>query len=371
MRIDRADIIRVQNPFLHPFETSFTKFVVRDALLVRLASEGEYGWGECKAFHGPYYNAEDNGTALHVLKNLILPRLVGRECDGPEAFLREFRYIKGNRLAKAAVENALWELRSRFAGKTLKTLIGGTSKEVIAGISIGIQKDEKTLVEKVGKALEAGYHRVKIKIRPGTDVTRIGAVRKAFGDIPLTVDANSAYTLRDIETLRAIDDFGLEYIEQPLGDEDLLDHAELQKALRTDICLDESVSSYEAAEAAIRLGSCRVINIKSSRVGGISEGIRIHDLAVKNGIRVWCGGMTELGIGRAQNIAFASLPGFAKMAHDLAGSSRFFARDIVTPEIRLTDSCMMVVPDEENGIRYEVDTRAVDDMTVAHWVVRP
>lgn len=370
MRIDRIDIIRVLNPFRHPFQTSFTRFENRDALLVKIYSEGLIGWGECKAFYGPFYNPEDNGTVLHVLGDIIIPRILHQDVESPEAFMKSFSYIRGNRLAKAAVENALWDLMVKHTGKSLKTLLGGTQKEIRVGVSLGIEKDINVLLHEIEHYLELGYHRTKIKIHPGKDIEVVKAIRKEFGDITLTVDANSAYTLEDIDLFRAMDEYHLQYIEQPLGEEDIADHAILQKAIETPICLDESIVSYEAAEAAIRLGSCRVINIKSSRCGGIYEGKRIHDLCLAHGIPVWCGGMTELGIGRAQNVSFASLPGFTELAHDVAAASRYFEKDITDPMVDITDRCTIVVPDEDNGIEYRVDEAAVDRMTAGHWIYR-
>jgi O-succinylbenzoate synthase len=370
MRIDRIDVIRVLNPFKHPFQTSFTKFENRDALLVKVYSEGLVGWGECKAFYGPFYNPEDNGTVFHILKDLIIPSILHRDVESPAAFMEKFSYIKGNRLAKAAVENALWELMVQRTGKSLKTLLGGTQKEIKVGVSLGIEKDINVLFKEIEHYLEQGYHRTKIKIHPGRDIEVVKAIRKEFGDIPLTVDANSAYTLKDIDLFRAMDEYHLQYIEQPLGEEDIVDHAELQKAIETPVCLDESIVSYEAAEAAIRLGSCKVINIKSSRCGGVYEGKRIHDLCVAHGIPVWCGGMTELGIGRAQNVSFASLPGFTELAHDVAAANRYFEEDITSPMVDITDRCTIIVPDEENGIRYDVDEKQIDKMEAGHWIFK-
>jgi len=370
MRIDRIDIIRVLNPFSHPFETSFTRFENRDALLVKVYSEGLVGWGECKAFYGPFYNPEDNGTVLHVLKDLIIPRLLHTEIEGPKEFMKRFDYIVGNNLAKAAIENALWELLSQRTGKSLKTLLGGTQNEIRVGVSLGMEKDIPSLLAQIEKYLAQGYHRTKIKIKPGKDLEVIKAIRKEYPDITLTVDANSAYTLADAQLFRELDNYNLEYIEQPLGEDDIVDHATLQRQLKTPICLDESITNYNAALAAIKLGSARVINIKSSRVGGMYEAKRIHDLCVEHNIPVWCGGMTELGIGRVQNISFASLPGFTELAHDVAAADRYFEKDITIPMVKITDKCTIVVPDETNGVKYEVDTAAIDRMMANHWIFK-
>ena len=370
MRIDRVDIINVHNPFSHPFETSFTRFENRDALLIKVYSEGLIGWGECKAFYGPFYNPEDNGTVLHVLRNMIIPKVLHQNISGPQDFMEKFSYIVGNNLAKAAFENALWELMAQRTGKSLKTLLGGTQDEIKVGVSLGMEKDIPSLLAQIEKYLAQGYHRTKIKIKPGKDLEVIKAIRKVYPDIVLTVDANSAYTLKDAPLFKELDNYNLEYIEQPLGEDDIVDHATLQKQLKTPLCLDESISSYNAAAAAIKLGSARVINIKSSRVGGMYEAKRVHDLCVANGIPVWCGGMTELGIGRVQNISFASLPGFTELAHDVAAADRYFHEDITIPMVKITDRCTIVVPDEHNGVKYEVDTHAIDRMMVAHWIFK-
>ena len=370
MRIDRIDIINIHNPFNHPFQTSFTKFENRDALLFKVYSEGLIGWGECKAFYGPFYNPEDNGTVLSVMKNHIIPRILHEDIAGPAEFYDQFRYIKSNQLAKAAIENALWELLSQRTGKSIKTLLGGTQDEIKVGVSLGSEKDLPSLFKMIEKYLKLGYHRTKIKIHPGKDIEVISAIRKEFGDITLTVDANSAYTLKDIELFKELDDLHLQYIEQPLGECDIVDHAALQAAIKTPICLDESIDSYDAAVAAINLKACRVVNIKTSRVGGMSEGKKIHDLCVEKNIPLWCGGMTETGIGRAQNVSFASLPGFTQLAHDVAASNRYFDRDITNPYVDITDRCTIIVPDETNGIKYAVDEKAIDDMMVAHWIFK-
>lgn len=235
---------------------------------------------------------------------------------------------------------------------------------------LGIEKDINVLFKEIEHYLELGYHRTKIKIHPGRDIEVVKAIRKEFGDITLTVDANSAYTLKDIDLFRAMDEYHLQYIEQPLGEEDIVDHATLQKAIETPVCLDESIVSYEAAEVAIRLGSCKVINIKSSRCGGVYEGKRIHDLCVAHHIPVWCGGMTELGIGRAQNVSFISLPGFTELAHDVAAASRYFDEDVTNPMVDITDRCTIIVPDEENGIHYDVDEKQIDKMEAGHWIFK-
>lgn len=369
MKIDRIDIIRVNNPFVHPFETSFVRFVVRDALLVKVYSEGEFGYGECKAFHAPLYNPEDNGTCFHVIKNILAPRILGEDIEGPEDFLQRVAFVRGNRLAIAAIENALWDLKVKTTGKSLKTLIGGTRDEIEVGVSLGIEPTIDALLGKIEKYLGEGYHRTKIKIKPGKDLEIVRQVRRHYPDITLTVDANSAYSLADIDLFKAMDEFNLCYIEQPLAEDDIIDHAVLQKAIRTPICLDESITSLEDTRKAIDLGSGQIINIKSSRCSGICESIRIHDLCMKHDIPVWCGGMTELGIGRVQNISLASLPNFS-LAHDIAASNRYFAEDITLPVVDITERCTLIVPDDSNGLRYAVDEAAIERMMVSREVIR-
>lgn len=292
---------------------------------------------------GPYYNPEDNGTVLHILKDIIIPRILHTDIDCPKTFMDSVSvaFIKGNRLAKAAIENALWEILLQRTGKSLKTLLGGTQDEIKVDVSLGREKDVATLLKQIEKYLVLGYHRTKIKIRPGKDYNVIKAIRKEYLDITLTVDANSAYMLKDIDLFKRMDEFHLECREQPLGESDIVDHAELQKAIETPICLDESIDSYDAALAAIKLKSCRVINIKSSRVGGLYEAKRIH-LCVEHHIPVWCGSMTEISIGRVHNISFASLPGFSQLAHDVAASERYFADDITIPKVDITPRCTSI-----------------------------
>lgn len=369
MKIERIDIIRVNNPFLHPFETSFTKFIVRDALIVKLYSEGLVGYGECKAFFAPLYNPEDNGTCFHIIKNVIAPVILNQEIADTEDYLQRVSFIRGNKLAIAAVENAIWDLRVKREKKSLKTLIGGIRSEVKVGISLGIEPTIKDLLQKVDYYLALGYHRTKIKIKPGKDLEIVREVRRAFPDITITVDANSAYSLEDVDLFKAMDEYNLAYIEQPLGENDIIDHAKLQKEISTPICLDESITSVEDTRKAIELGSCRVINIKSSRCSGITESIKIHDLCAENNIPVWCGGMTELGIGRVQNISLASLPNFT-MAHDIAASSRYFKEDIVIPPVDITKDCTLIVPDEINGLTYEVDEAMIEKMMVSREVIK-
>lgn len=370
MRITRIDVIHVKTPFIKPFETSFARFVERDALLVKIYTPDLTGYGECKAFFAPLYNPEDNATCLHVIRDLIAPVILNKEVEGPAEFMKQVSFIRGNRLAIAAVENALWEIKSQMERKSLKAMLGGVQSEVKVGISIGIAKDVKELLHSIESFLAEGYHRTKIKIRPGWDLSVLKEVRRHYPDVTLTVDANSDYTLADIDLFKAMDELNLEYIEQPLAEDDIVDHAVLQKAIKTPICLDESIVSFDSARHAIELGSCRVINIKSSRCGGLVEAVKIHDLCMRKGVMAWVGGMCELGIGQAQNIAFASLPNFLDLAHDIPASRRFYAQDVVCPAIEVTSAGTIIVPDEVNGIRYTVDEHAIEQMMVDRVVIK-
>lgn len=369
MKIERMDIIQVRTPLKHAFETSFVRFLERDALIVKLYAEGLAGYGECKAFFAPLYNPEDNGTCLHIIKNVIAPTILGQDVHDPADFLKRVSFIRGNKLAIAAVENAIWDLMTKFEKKSLKTLLGGKYKEIKVGVSLGIEPSIPDLLKKIEYYLDQGYHRTKIKIKPGRDLEVVREVRRHFPDITLTVDANSAYTLRDVALFKAMDEFKLDYIEQPLGEDDIIDHAFLQKEIVTPICLDESIITADDARKAIALGSCGVINIKSSRCGGITEAVKIHNICMEHSIPVWCGGMLELGIGRVQNISLASLPNFT-MAHDIAASSRYYKEDLTVPLVEVTKDCTLIVPDDLNGITYTVDETMIERMMVAREVIR-
>lgn len=369
MKIERIDIIQVRTPLTHPFETSFVKFMERDALIVKLYAEGLVGYGECKAFFAPLYNPEDNGTCLHIIKNMIAPAILGQDLQDPDDFLKRVAFIRGNKLAIAAVENAIWDLRMKRDKKSLKTLLGGTYSEIKVGVSLGIEPTIPDLLRKIEYYLGLGYHRTKIKIKPGKDLDVVREVRRHFPNITLTIDANSSYTLKDSALFKAMDEYNLDYIEQPLGEDDIIDHAALQKEITTPICLDESIINVEDARKAIALGSCGVINIKSSRCGGITEAVKIHNLCREHNIPVWCGGMLELGIGRVQNISLASLPNFT-MAHDIAASSRYFKEDLTIPLVDVTKDCTLIVPDDNNGFAYEVDEAMIERMMVSREVIR-
>jgi o-succinylbenzoate synthase len=368
MRIEGAVLRHVEMPLKFRFRTSFGETRVKSFLLLELLADGLSGWGECVAEDAPFYSPETVGSAGHVLTRFLLPLVVGREVSSPEAFEAGAVRIRGNRMAKAAVETALRDLFAKAEGTSLSKALGGTRSAIEVGVSLGISPTAEATVENVRRHVSEGYRRIKLKIEPGADVERVRAAREAFPAIALTVDANAAYTLGTADPIRALDPFGLDYIEQPLHHEDLLEHAELAKTLRTPICLDESLRSAADARAAIALGAGRVFNVKIGRVGGHGEALRIHEIASRAGIPLWCGGMLEAGVGRAQNVAIASLPGFSKPG-DTSSSSRYFHEDIVTPPLEAR-SGLMPVP-VAPGIGVEVRRDVLDRATVSREEFRP
>ena len=368
MRVEAALLRHVEMPLKFRFRTSFGETTTKSFLLLEFLSSGLSGWGECVAEEGPFYSPETVGTAGHLLERFLLPLVVGRDIASPAEFEARAARVRGNRMAKAAVETALRDLFAKAEGASLAKALGGTRTSIEVGVSLGISPTAEGMVENVGKHVSEGYRRIKLKIEPGTDVERVKAVREAFPDIALTVDANAAYTLETAHLLHALDPFGLDYIEQPLHYEDLVAHAELAKTLRTPICLDESIRSADDARAALALGACRVINVKIGRVGGHGEALRIHEVATKAGVPLWCGGMLEAGVGRAQNVAVASLPGFVKPG-DTSSSSRYFDEDIVTPPLEAANG-LMPVPTGP-GIGVEVRRDVLDKVTLSRREFRP
>ena len=354
MRVEFAVLRHVEMPLKFRFRTSFGETSVKKFLLLELRGEGLSGWGECVAEEGPFYSPETISSASSILTSFLLPLVLGKSISSPEEFERLASRIRGNRMAKAAVECALRDLFAKAAGVPLGRSLGGSREKIEVGVSLGISPTPKETVENVRKHVAQGYRRIKLKIEPGSDHDRLSAVRDAFPDITLTVDANAAYTLAQAEALRALDAFRLDYMEQPLHHEDLVAHAELARTLKTPICLDESIRSLADAKAAIHLGACQVINVKIGRVGGHGEAVRIHDAARAAGVPVWCGGMLEAGIGRAHNVAIASLPGFSKPG-DTSSSSRYFEEDIVAPALEAADGLMPVPKGPGIGVAIRPD----------------
>ncbi len=360
--IDRLQLRLVRLPLVAFFETSFGRIYDRAFILVSVDGGGERGVGECVADVDPYYSAETTVTAWHILKDFLAPLVLGRAFAEPRDVFAGLARVRGHHMAKAALEMAIWDLAARQRGLPLSRLLGGTRAEIASGVSIGIQDSVEQLLGKIETELAAGYRRIKIKIKPGWDLAIVEAVRGRFGDVPLMVDANAAYTLDDRARLGALDRFGLMMIEQPLDYDDIRDHASLQRAIATPICLDESIHTVRAAAEALDLGACRIINVKPGRVGGHAESIRLHDLCASRGVPVWHGGMLESGIGRAHNIHLASLPNFS-LPGDIAASRRYFAPDLIEPGIDVSPSGTVAVPTGA-GIGVAIDWDRVGAATV-------
>ncbi len=366
LRVDRIVLREIRLPLKEPFRISSGVVSERRIFLLELHHpDGLVGWGECVAGEQPNYSAETIDTAWFAIRQWVAPRILGTALAGPSAvhdlLAHDFR---GHHMAKAGVEMGCWELAAQLQGVSLSKLLGGTRERIATGISLGIQADPDALVSRARAAHGQGYRKIKMKIAPGRDIAYVRAVRDALGAaVELMADANSAYTLDDTHTLRQLDEFELIMIEQPLGRDDLVRHAVLQKSLRTPLCLDESITGVDRAEDMISLGSGRIINIKPGRVGGFGSSLAIHDLCQRHHIPVWCGGMLESGVGRAHNVALASLPNFT-LPGDLSPSARYWERDIVTPEWTMDPDGMVRVPLDRPGMGVTVDMDRVDKMTV-------
>jgi len=354
-------------PLVSPFTTSFGTETVREVIVVRALTDGAEGWGEIVTGEAPLYSSEYTHGAWDAATRWLIPALLDRGRIAAEEVAGVLEPFKGHRMAKAGLELAVLDAALRAENRPLGEYLGAVRDRVPSGVSVGIQRDPAALVDAVRGYLDEGYVRIKIKIKPGRDVADTAAVRDAFGGIPLQVDANSAYTLADVDTLAELDRFDLLLIEQPLQEDDIVDHATLARHLRTPVCLDESIVSHKAAVDALALGAASVINIKAGRVGGYLEAVRIHDLCRDAGVPVWCGGMLETGIGRAANAALAALPGFT-LPGDVSASSRFYARDIVTEPAVLEDGHVRVPTG--HGLGVELDPIALEDFTIARTVVR-
>jgi O-succinylbenzoate synthase len=365
VRIDRLRLRLVRLPLVAFFETSFGRVDHRTFILVSVIGDGVEGLGECVADADPFYSAETNVTAWHIIKDFIAPEVLGRTFSHPRDVFPALARIRGHHMAKAAVEMAAWDLSAKQQHVPLARLLGGARHEIASGVSIGIQDSLEQLLAKIEVERAAGYRRIKIKIKPGWDVEAVEAVRGRFGAIALMADANGAYTLADLDRLAALDRFDLMMIEQPLEYDDLRDHASLQRRIRTPICLDESIHSVRAAEDAFAIGACRIINVKPGRMGGHGESIRLHDLAAAHNIPLWHGGMLESGIGRAHNIHLASLPNFS-LPGDIAASRRYFVPDLIEPPIDVRPDGTIPVPDRP-GIGVSVDWDRVERATIQRW----
>ena len=368
MKIDAIILRELRMPLVHPFETSFGVTRERRILLAELQSEGLTGWGECTAGEHPFFSSESTDTAWQVLLHELGPMLAAESPGHGGDCPRIFRQVRGNRMAKATLENAIWDLEAQREGVPLAHLLGGVRERVACGVSIGIQASIPALLDVIERELDAGYQRIKLKCKPGWDVEVLERVRHRWPEIMLSCDANSAYRLRDTEHLLSFDRFDLLMIEQPLWHDDFYYHSILQKRLKTPICLDESIRNRRDALAAIEMGSCRIVNIKQGRVGGFSEAIAVHNAAQERGVPVWCGGMLESGIGRAHNIALSSLENFS-LPGDVSASARYWTDDIVDPAITVSASGEIAIPDAP-GRGYEVRRDLVERLTVRRETIR-
>ena len=365
MFIRQVELRELRMRLLHPFETSFGATQDRHIVLVRATDGTHNGCGEVTAAEGPFYSQETWETAWHVLRDYIIPLIVGKTF-GPAEFGPFVRSIRGHNMAKAGVETALWDLDAKIQSIPLWKHLGGTREAVECGVSIGIQPSIDQLIGKIDREVKAGYRRIKIKIKPGWDVDVIREVRSAFPQIKLMGDANSAYTLDDVEVFKKMDKYNVMMFEQPLHYEDIIDHAELQKQIETPICLDESIHSPDDARKAIRIGACRIINIKLGRVGGYSEAKGVHDICRDNGVPVWCGGMLESGIGRAHNVALSSLSNFS-LPGDVSASMRYWNEDIIEPSVEVSPDGL-ISQSLNAGIGYTVKMDLVNRLTVRSQV---
>jgi O-succinylbenzoate synthase len=362
MKIEAITLREIQMPLVHFFETSFGRIYSRSILLLTAHCEGVDGWGESVTDDGPYFSSEWTDSTWATIKSHLAPLVIGKTLDSAAASPALMRKVRGHRMAKAAIENALWDAEAQQKQQPLRKLLGGTLPEISCGVSIGIQDSVEQLLEKIETEVSASYQRIKLKVKPGWDLSVLERVRARWPNILLSCDANSAYTLQDLEHLRKFDQFNLLMIEQPLWSDDFYYHARLQKELRTAICLDESIRQSRDAAAAIELGSCRIINIKVGRVGGFSEAKKIHDVCQANSIPVWCGGMLESGIGRAHNIALSSLSNF-RLPGDVSASKRYWKEDIIEPEVEVSPRGTITSSDQP-GRGYRIREDLVEKLTV-------
>ena len=364
MKIESITLHHLNMPLVAPFETSFGRELDRECIIVSMRSDGLIGYGECVADQSPGYNYETTGTAWHIIKDFISPLILGQDVKDAADFQKRVSGIRGHHLAKAGVEMALWDLLGKRDQKSLREMLGGKRDKVEVGVSVGLQESPEVLVRTVTDYVESGYGRIKIKIKPGRDVGDASAVRKKFPVIRLQVDANSAYSLESAQSLKPFDDLNLLLIEQPLFEDDIWDHHKLQEQFHTPICLDESILSPRHARYAIEMKACRIINIKAGRVGGLSQAVEVHDICRAQNMPVWCGGMLETGVGRASNLALASLPGFT-LPGDISASDRYYKRDITHERFSLNKDSTIDVP-RGAGLGVTIDEEALASFTLNH-----
>jgi O-succinylbenzoate synthase len=368
MRIDAIFLRELQLPLVQPFQTSFGTTTMRRILLVEIRAEGLSGWGECVAGEHPYFSDETIDTAWMIMQHELAPELAAADLPHAGKCPQIFRRVRGHRMAKGALENAVWDLEAQMRGVSLAQLLGGTREEIDCGVSIGIQPSLEKQLAEIEKELAAGYQRIKLKCKPGWDVHVLEAVRNRWPEIMLSVDANSAYRLNDSDHIVSFDEFNLLMIEQPLWADDFYFHSMLQKRLQTPVCLDESIRNRRDALAAIEMESCRIINIKVGRVGGFGEAIAVHNAAQERGVPVWCGGMLETGIGRSHNIALSSLDNFT-LPGDVSASKRYWRDDIIEPAVEVSPQGQILVP-QTPGRGFEVRTDLVERLTVRSEEIR-
>ena len=362
MKIEHIRLREIRMRLKAPFETSFGVTQDRRILLVEVIADGVTGFGEITAIESPSYNSETTDTAWHVVSDFIAPSLIGSDLLTAAETAPHLQGIRGHYMAKAGVENALWDIEAQQKNLQLWKLVGGTREEIACGVSLGIRETPQALALKVEEELRCGYQRIKLKIKPGKDLDFVAAVRKRFPEILLSVDANSAYRLEQADHLQNLDQFNLLMIEQPLEWDDIYTHAALQSRLATAICLDECINNEAQARAALDLGACRIINIKLGRVGGHSMARKVHNTCVARNVPVWCGGMLESGVGRAHNIAMSTLQGFT-LPGDVSASSRYWAEDIIEPEVQVTPRGTIAVPSAP-GLGYRVKSEMIPKLTV-------
>ncbi len=362
MHIDAVTLRKLQMRLKAPFETSFGTTYDRTLLLVEMHADGLTGWAEITAMETPVFNSETVGTAAFIIRDTLAPAILGKSLESAEQLPATFSHVRGHEMARAGLENALWDVEAQEKKLSLSKLLCGTRREIPCGVSIGLQACPEILLEKVAIEVAAGYRRIKLKIKPGKDLEYVRAVRKAFPDILLSVDANSAYTLADVEHLKRFDEFNLLMMEQPLWWDDIYAHSKLQKQLKTSLCLDESIRHLRDAQTAIELDAARIINIKLGRVGGHSNAREIQAYCLAKNIPVWCGGMLECGIGRAHNIAVSSLPGYS-LPGDVSASKRYWVEDVIEPEVEVSPQGTIRVPDTP-GLGYHVRRDLIERWTV-------
>jgi o-succinylbenzoate synthase len=362
MKIEAITLREIQMPLVDFFETSFGRVYSRRILLVSVEADGVRGWGECVAGEDPFYSPEWTETAWPTIKQYLAPALLKNEVHSGRDCAALFSRVRGHRMSKAALENAVWDAEARLRQQPLWKLLGGSRREIACGVSIGIQDSPEQLLDKIAAELAAGYRRIKIKVKPGWDLNIVEKVRSRWSNIALSVDANSAYTLDETEHLRKFDAFHLLMIEQPLWNDEIYLHARLQKAIETAICLDESIHQARDADFALETGACRIINIKVGRVGGFGEAIKVHDVARRHNVPVWCGGMLESGVGRAHNIALSTLENF-RLPGDVSASKRYWKEDIIEPEVEVGGEGMIAISDAP-GTGYRVREDLVEKLSV-------